>query len=235
MSFVTFASEPISIHALRGEGDCRALNFAYSFDKFQSTPSVGRATRKTIKRNKNRIISIHALRGEGDYRTSSGSYYEYNFNPRPPWGGRRNRESSKNYQYRISIHALRGEGDLQFLKARTIICIFQSTPSVGRATASMLYRNGIDKYFNPRPPWGGRRDNWYEATAEDEAFQSTPSVGRATVSQRAESNRASGFQSTPSVGRATINEFLSLTRFSYFNPRPPWGGRPPSQTLKMRP
>ena len=59
----------------------------------------------------------------------------------------------------ISIHALRGEGDIydgdhggDHWKR------FQSTPSVGRATAllSVIILNTV--YFNPRPPWGGRPD-----------------------------------------------------------------------------
>ena len=33
---------------------------------FQSTPSVGRATTKSVKMPQNHEISIHALRGEGD-------------------------------------------------------------------------------------------------------------------------------------------------------------------------
>ena len=34
----------ISIHALRGEGDCSVLTLFFSKKRFQSTPSVGRAT-----------------------------------------------------------------------------------------------------------------------------------------------------------------------------------------------
>ena len=34
--------------------------------KFQSTPSVGRATRRVNRRHSRVVISIHALRGEGD-------------------------------------------------------------------------------------------------------------------------------------------------------------------------
>ena len=37
-----------------------------SFLIFQSTPSVGRATRHTKKITTRFLISIHALRGEGD-------------------------------------------------------------------------------------------------------------------------------------------------------------------------
>ncbi len=56
-------------------------------------------------------ISIHALRGEGD---PSGVRFAVNckdFNPRPPWGGRRSA-----------------------LPSALMELLFQSTPSVGRAT-----------------------------------------------------------------------------------------------------
>ena len=57
----------------------------------------------------------------------------------------------------ISIHALRGEGDQDGHIVADFIDTFQSTPSVGRATAA-------------------------EAIVEmlNEKFQSTPSVGRVT-------------------------------------------------------
>ena len=57
--------------------------------------------------------------------------------------------------------------------------IFQSTPSVGRATEKL------------------------EATVKNLIFQSTPSVGRATVIPPVMCSRPFLFQSTPSVGRAT--------------------------------
>ena len=57
--------------------------------KFQSTPSVGRATKCKRHSNKSYEISIHALRGEGDEQLGiSGAVTD------------------------ISIHALRGEGDI---------------------------------------------------------------------------------------------------------------------------
>ena len=103
--------------------------------KFQSTPSVGRATLTPRPRPRKISISIHALRGEGDLRSLFSRYKYNNFNPRPPWGGRpcTNREDSNTnqnfnprppwggrhrlyvfliYNSLISIHALRGEGDL---------------------------------------------------------------------------------------------------------------------------
>ena len=102
----------ISIHALRGEGDEVSFHFERMSLKFQSTPSVGRATIKWQQRK-----SLHLY-----------------FNPRPPWGGRPNKSLllSLTRQFQstpsvgrataklfvidfdsiaISIHALRGEGD----------------------------------------------------------------------------------------------------------------------------
>ena len=59
------------------------------FGSFQSTPSVGRATETWTGVPTLRFISIHALRGEGDYKF-------FDSWERPDL---------------ISIHALRGEGD----------------------------------------------------------------------------------------------------------------------------
>ncbi len=55
---------------------------------FQSTPSVGKGDDMKLKNLKNMRISIHALRGEGDYPRAQGQNKARNFNPRPPWGGR---------------------------------------------------------------------------------------------------------------------------------------------------
>ena len=79
---------------------------------FQSTPSVGRAT--TSSRGEKMYgltISIHALRGEGDDSLN-------------------NDVAALN----ISIHALRGEGDSSNSRKPLTKILFQSTPSVGRAT-----------------------------------------------------------------------------------------------------
>ena len=79
----------------------------------------------------------------------------------------------------ISIHALRGEGDTRHSYAVSVKRLFQSTPSVGRATGLPRLLPSI------------------------ETFQSTPSVGRATVANLF-SQQQEAFQSTPSVGRATV-------------------------------
>ena len=78
----------ISIHALRGEGDVGDYSDKNGDTKFQSTPSVGRATKLIVPPKYLIGISIHALRGEGD-----------------------NANNPHDAKYGISIHALRGEGD----------------------------------------------------------------------------------------------------------------------------
>ena len=88
---------PISIHALRGEGD-----------------------RGGCADNITAIISIHALRGEGDpCPFSSLTGYKY-FNPRPPRGGRRhcsyNRLSIGNFNPRPPRGGRRGYGAVDGLK-----------------------------------------------------------------------------------------------------------------------
>ena len=61
-----------------------------------------------------KYISIHALRGEGDVAFVNSFLKYFYFNPRPPWGGRQ-----------LVKHL--------FPQTTT----FQSTPSVGRATAKI--------------------------------------------------------------------------------------------------
>ena len=127
----------ISIHALRGEGDCASA---------VDNPII--------------VISIHALRGEGDLVLHNPAMLVVYFNPRPPWGGRqrqaRRQASARHFNPRppwggrrkslknprksrsISIHALRGEGDFCMVHFYIIHLKFQSTPSVGRATVCLV-------------------------------------------------------------------------------------------------
>ena len=162
-------------------GGRRFTTLAKTWDlSFQSTPSVGRATPDlSAIALPSSDISIHALRGEGDNRPDrQHTNAQVYFNPRPPWGGRPKENSltkaaqtfqstpsvgratalTGSIQTRkyISIHALRGEGDTPASAALSVI-----------------------RYFNPRPPWGGRH-RLVNFIAKSVKFQSTPSVGRAT-------------------------------------------------------
>ena len=149
---------PISIHALREEGDGRGRGDG-------DVPA----------------ISIHALREEGDAGCPCGSAGRRNFYPRPPRGGRPVRNGFEVISELflstpsarratcdarqvckcnlISIHALREEGDeLRRLTVRSSFR-FLSTPSARRATARR-----------------GKGADW-------RLFLSTPSARRATPSR----------------------------------------------------
>ena len=80
---------PISIHALREEGDLIAGGSNFPVKKFLSTPSARRATPDSLSRLLPNLISIHALREEGDLPDSTVAV-----------------------TLLISIHALREEGDI---------------------------------------------------------------------------------------------------------------------------
>ena len=132
-----FQQLPISIHALREEGDIAAGNRSAAhlyfnprpprggrlvwtempsrYSAFQSTPSARRATVRHDRTYQQGLISIHALREEGDSSDTTRFCSARNFNPRPPRGGRR----------------------LILLVFRAVT-LFQSTPSARRATRPLL-------------------------------------------------------------------------------------------------
>ena len=102
-------------------------------NKFQSTPSVGRATQRLNRRHRPMSISIHALRGEGDDILGCGMPYFF-----------------------ISIHALRGEGDPQVFYFVVAQNYFNPRPPWGGRLPVTQCPSSCAKHFNPRPPWGGR-------------------------------------------------------------------------------
>ena len=146
---------------------------------FLSTPSVRRATFSSSIFFRQYSISIHALRAEGD--------------PLPLLFSRKSR---------ISIHALRAEGDARLSSISFLSLSFLSTPSVRRATRSLLGFFVHQRYFYPRPPCGGRpicRGSYFCFCV----FLSTPSVRRATGTHTTLLMLRRLFLSTPSVRRAT--------------------------------
>ena len=100
---------------------------------FQSTPSVGRATRSALRAQ---VCPRH-------------------FNPRPPWGGRPLRFREEIRPQRFQSTPSVGRATILFT-VNSVRLTFQSTPSVGRATTKGGFI-AIHLNFNPRPPWGGRR------------------------------------------------------------------------------
>ena len=81
---------PISIHALRVEGDQKPQVTLSAQSRFLSTPSGWRATiwcDPVLQLDVH--ISIHALRVEGDLIRVLYDRLSADFYPRPPGGGRR--------------------------------------------------------------------------------------------------------------------------------------------------
>ena len=150
--------KPISIHALREEGD-------------EDDPR-GHSGR--------RPISIHALREEGDPPSLLCSTPALDFYPRPPRGGRRLPICWAYPRQCISIHALREEGDSTGIYGVTGVLVFLSTPSARRATRAWPFDMVVLDDFYPRPPRGGRQTKKHSMQLHL-LFLSTPSARRATL------------------------------------------------------
>ena len=194
----------ISIHALREEGD--ALHQLYTLEKgeFLSTPSARRATQDGFVR-----LSFadnfypRPPRGGRPGGQSKQSWHAIHFYPRPPRGGRLGESTLPLTLGGISIHALREEGDRP-------MALREMQPPF---------------YFYPRPPRGGRhcygcrlasaRFISIHALREEGdgaarlyatprgLFLSTPSARRATTRTPLHPPQRGGFLSTPSARRAT--------------------------------
>ena len=137
------------------------------------------------------------------------------------------RATSNSQRYKalgnISIHALRGEGDKNVAESIKKYGYFNPRPPWGgRRKCRRLELS--HRHFNPRPPWGGRRTFALNNSINAE-FQSTPSVGRATISRccSAISKRISIHALR---GEGDLKITLGKKTKRHFNPRPPWGGRP---------
>ena len=136
MTFNRDIFNPISIHALRVEGDAR-LRPGLPWPPISihalrvEGDGAGRAGA-----GEHHHISIHALRVEGDPAgTGAAAGACGNFYPRPPGGGRRIIKAFSLLPPSISIHALRVEGDAQATRKAPRPQQFLSTPSGWRATS----------------------------------------------------------------------------------------------------
>ena len=144
----------ISIHALRGEGDLDNILINIGRGKFQSTPSVGRATRIFLS-TPSYCISIHALRGEGDGGICKSLPALIISIHALRGEGDTNALFMCVSRTDISIHALRGEGDEEATAEQKISAI--SIHALRGEGDNFIQKDKTIFYnFNPRPPWGGR-------------------------------------------------------------------------------
>ena len=78
----------ISIHSLRVEGDCSALESVRCALHFNPLPPCGGKHTAVTSKCWTALISIHSLRVEGDSAGIKGVGAALHFNPLPPCGGR---------------------------------------------------------------------------------------------------------------------------------------------------
>ena len=126
---------PISIHALREEGDlfsqvCKD-GIVISIHALREEGDGTSWSWRTLP-----CISIHALREEGDDNDVDKFIASFDFYPRPPRGGRPEGVTREYFVHIISIHALREEGDMRTVYRVQTAQTFLSTPSARRATES---------------------------------------------------------------------------------------------------
>ena len=109
----------------------------------------------------------------------------------------------------ISIHALRGEGDLYDC---CLIAGIGISIHALRGEGDVKRRKFVQsrKNFNPRPPWGGRRQRFYVTNFGD----------------------IISIHALRGEGDCYHIRYSSISM--YFNPRPPWGGRLGCSTSSRR-
>ena len=147
--------QPISIHALREEGDVSAAGCTRQRIYFYPRPPRG--GRPAVRLNIIGAvgISIHALREEGDGGAIEMPYELLLFLSTP--SARRATEPPRLVKRHllISIHALREEGDARPQGLPRAACIsIHALREEG--DASVKASSQISNYFYPRPPRGGR-------------------------------------------------------------------------------
>ena len=102
-------------------------------------------------------ISIHAPREGGDRRFQRQNLYDAWISIHAPARGATVVHRTGYAIDGISIHAPREGGDAHYAACAVQFGEFQSTPPARGATRALPPASHFQKYFNPRPPRGGRR------------------------------------------------------------------------------
>ena len=215
---------PISIHALREEGDAFWLFLQYvsRLDFYPRPPRGGRHVIPAGESLDREFLSTPSARRAT--RSHNGLYIirKY-FYPRPPRGGRR-------------------RGDSPAVEHQK----FLSTPSARRATGDPRNGNRPEKHFYPRPPRGGRLTFHLfcgtlvlisihalreEGDRHHQRIQDARLISIHALREEGDVylsclfHRPSLFLSTPSARRATRLSPRNAVCCRNFYPRPPRGGR----------
>ena len=147
---------PISIHALREEGDLLSRSPLCSRLRFLSTPSARRATIAVAGNSPSvaQFLSTPSARRATLMRSPPALSTSFLSTPSARRATRR-RPVQRNL-FPISIHALREEGDSTSIAATTRLGDFYPRPPRGGRLCARCPRSGSASYFYPRPPRGGR-------------------------------------------------------------------------------
>ena len=197
--------------------------------QFQSTPSVGRATIERVAKTIRIEFQSTPSVGRATLRPIYYKYFDSYFNPRPPWGGRQIGGSKMRYTIE-----------------------FQSTPSVGRATISRCcsaiserisihaLRGEGDVYSQIKKPARGISIHALRGEGDISSvvqilgigidFNPRPPWGGRPYSVQPDVNSLYDFNPRPPWG-GRHNFKFELMSSRYFNPRPPWGGRLKSERI----
>ena len=190
---------------------------------FQSTPSVGRATRSSRCMPKPHMISIHALRGEGDPQPTRRYLIACHISIHALRGEGDGGIPVRRTPGTISIHALRGEGDTVSRVLSGKRAYFNPRPPWGGRRAPPSLASSISLHFNPRPPWGGRQNGAVDIR-KNQRISIHALRGEGDVA-RLRSGGGVAISIHALRGEGDWNEEMEAADDEYFNPRPPWGGR----------
>ena len=215
--------KPISIHALREEGDLVfCMLFVDASDFYPRPPRGGRPA----QRRQTWIvvgISIHALREEGDVSIPSPCMMYGKFLSTP--SARRATVCIVPCVQTclISIHALREEGDTPPFCMFCSVCRFLSTPSARRATYPIFVHDdatpiSIHALREEGDHCGAGRGRWFPIS-----IHALREEGDCPVLWPMWATTS--FLSTPSARRATVLIGRPPHFLFDFYPRPPRGGR----------
>ena len=195
---------PISIHALRVEGDHGEKSTTFYVVYFYPRPPGG-----------GRRFGVHRF-----------YVRKMDFYPRPPGGGRPHMIRHSYRYIFISIHALRVEGDgFHFNHTRGQL-LFLSTPSGWRATIGASCTAKAPRFLSTPSGWRATTDQ-NAPFGTKTPFLSTPSGWRATLPPLSCPASLRDFYPRPPGGgrRPTPSERTDPP--CNFYPRPPGGGRRP--------
>ena len=148
---------PISIHALREEGDVSATKSPSPALYFNPRPPRGGRPVRTMRETPLDLFQSTPSARRATFQMNTKKPTIWDFNPRPPRGGRR------------------------FARAPAAISARNFNPRPPRGGRLFVYlrysRSAFN--FNPRPPRGGRLGGC-KGRRSTPRFQSTPSARRAT-------------------------------------------------------